>query len=76
MNIVLLEPEDVKETLWVIHQSRQYQHIIQHLKLNVGDRLKVGIRNETRYLVEIKKLISIKSGLNRFNKKKCLPNCP
>ncbi|MEK5777877.1 RNA methyltransferase PUA domain-containing protein, partial [Acinetobacter nosocomialis] len=53
---VLLEHKDVKETLWVIHQSRQYQHIIQHLKLNVGDRLKVGIRNETRYLVEIKKI--------------------
>ena len=28
MNIVLLEPEDVQETLWVIHQPRQYQHII------------------------------------------------
>lgn len=56
MNIVLLEPEDVQETLWVIHQPRQYEHIIQHLKLNVGDRLKVGVRHQARYLVEIKKI--------------------
>ncbi|WP_130803962.1 16S rRNA (uracil(1498)-N(3))-methyltransferase [Acinetobacter ihumii] len=56
MNIVLLQPEDAQDVLWMIHQPRQYQHIIQHLKLNIGDRLKIGIRNQARYLVEIKKI--------------------
>ncbi|RKG34164.1 16S rRNA (uracil(1498)-N(3))-methyltransferase [Acinetobacter guerrae] len=56
MNIVLLEPDDCQDALWIIQQPRQYQHIIQHLKLKVGEHLKVGIRNLARYLVEIKKI--------------------
>ena len=56
MNIVLLQPDDVQEAFWVIHQPRQYQHIIQHLKLKVGDQLKIGIRHQRRYLAEIKKI--------------------
>ncbi|MBJ9983970.1 16S rRNA (uracil(1498)-N(3))-methyltransferase [Acinetobacter sp. S40] len=56
MNIVLLQPEDGQDAFWIIQQPRQYQHIIQHLKLNIGDQLKIGIRNQARYLAEIKKI--------------------
>ncbi len=54
MNIVLLEPDQiVNNDAWQIDNSRQLQHLRQHLELNVGDSLKVGIRQELRYLTEV-----------------------
>ncbi|WDZ51396.1 16S rRNA (uracil(1498)-N(3))-methyltransferase [Acinetobacter vivianii] len=54
MNIVLLEPEQiVNNDAWQIDNPRQLQHLRQHLELNVGDTLKVGIRQESRYLTEV-----------------------
>lgn len=54
MNIVLLEPDQiVNNDAWQIDNPRQLQHLRQHLELNVGDTLKVGIRQESRYLTEV-----------------------
>ena len=54
MNIVLLEPDQiVTADTWQIEHPRQLQHLRQHVQLNVGDRLKVGIRNGQRYLTEV-----------------------
>ena len=54
MNIVLLEPNQiVNNDAWQIDNPRQLQHLRQHLELNVGDSLKVGIRQELRYLTEV-----------------------
>lgn len=54
MNIVLLEPDQiVNNDAWQIDNPRQLQHLRQHLELNVGDSLKVGIRQELRYLTEV-----------------------
>lgn len=54
MNIVLLEPDQiVNNDVWQIDNPRQLQHLRQHLELNVGDSLKVGIRQELRYLTEV-----------------------
>ncbi|ENX18102.1 hypothetical protein F895_00170 [Acinetobacter sp. CIP 64.2] len=54
MNIVLLEAEQCSSMdAWQINQSRQLQHLRQHLQLNVGDTLKVGIRAGQRYLTEV-----------------------
>lgn len=53
MNIVLLEPQNCQNTLWHISDPRQCEHITQHLKLDVGDSLKVGIRNQARYDTKI-----------------------
>ncbi|OEC91027.1 16S rRNA (uracil(1498)-N(3))-methyltransferase [Acinetobacter sp. YK3] len=54
MNIVLLEPDQiVNNDAWQIDNPRQLQHLRQHLELNVGDSLKVGIRQESRYLTEV-----------------------
>ncbi|ENX19413.1 hypothetical protein F892_03581 [Acinetobacter vivianii] len=54
MNIVLLEPDHIlNNDVWQIDNPRQLQHLRQHLELNVGDTLKVGIRQELRYLTEV-----------------------
>lgn len=54
MNIVLLETEQCHSVdVWQINQPRQLQHLRQHLQLNVGDTLKVGIRAGQRYLTEV-----------------------
>ena len=53
MNIVLLEAEQTQSEFWKIDNPRQLQHLSQHLQLNAGDTLKVGIRNGQRYLTEV-----------------------
>ncbi len=54
MNIVLLEADQIiNNDVWQIDNPRQLQHLRQHLELNVGDSLKVGIRQELRYLTEV-----------------------
>lgn len=52
MNIVLLEPQQNPE-LWGITDTRQLTHLKEHLDVQVGDILKVGILNQVRYLTEI-----------------------
>ena len=53
MNIVLLEAEQTQSEFWKIDSPRQLQHLSQHVQLNAGDTLKVGIRNGQRYLTEV-----------------------
>lgn len=53
MNIVLLDPEQCINQRWRIDSPRQLQHIGQHLALEVGDTLKVGIRGGQRYLTRV-----------------------
>ena len=53
MNIVLLEAEQTQSEFWKIDNPRQIQHLSQHVQLNAGDILKVGIRNGERYLTEV-----------------------
>ena len=53
MNIVLLEAEQTQSEFWKIESPRQLQHLSQHVQLNAGDTLKVGIRNGQRYLTEV-----------------------
>ena len=53
MNIVLLEAEQTQSEFWKIDSPRQLQHLSQHVQLNAGDTLKVGIRNGERYLTEV-----------------------
>ena len=53
MNIVLLDPRQTESDLWSITAQRQLEHLQQHLEIQVGDTLKVGIREGKRYLTEI-----------------------
>jgi len=53
MNIVLLDPRQTETELWSINSTRQLEHLQQHLQIQVGDTLKVGIREGQRYLTEI-----------------------
>ena len=53
MNIVLLDPRQTESDLWSITSKRQLEHLQQHLEIQVGDTLKVGIREGKRYLTEI-----------------------
>ena len=53
MNIVLLDPRQTESELWSITSKRQLEHLQQHLAVQVGDTLKVGIREGKRYLTEI-----------------------
>ena len=53
MNIVLLEPDQIDSAEWCITSPHQLQHLQQHVQLNVGDTLRVGVRNGQRYLTEV-----------------------
>ena len=53
MNIVLLDPRQTESELWSISSKRQLEHLKQHINVQVGDTLKVGIREGQRYLTEV-----------------------
>lgn len=52
MNLILL-PNQSDTTNWLIVQPHQVQHIQQHLKLTIGDTVKIGIQNQGRYRCQI-----------------------
>lgn len=53
MNIVLLDARQTQAEIWTISAKRQIEHLKNHLDIQIGDRLKVGIRDGKRYLTEI-----------------------
>ena len=53
MNIVLLDPRQTQSDIWTISAKRQLVHLQTHLDIQVGDRLKVGIKNGQRYLTQV-----------------------
>lgn len=53
MNIVLLDPRQTETEIWSITSKRQLEHLRIHVDVQVGDTLKVGIREGKRYLTEI-----------------------
>lgn len=53
MNIVLLDPRQTESEIWIISAKRQLEHLRTHVDIQVGDTLKVGIREGQRYLTEI-----------------------
>jgi 16S rRNA (uracil1498-N3)-methyltransferase len=53
MNIVLLDPRQTQSELWSISAKRQLEHLRTHVDVQVGDTLKVGIREGKRYLTEV-----------------------
>ncbi len=53
MNIVLLDPRQTESELWSISAKRQIEHLKNHVDIQVGDTLKVGIREGKRYLTQI-----------------------
>ena len=53
MNIVLLDPRQTETEIWSISSKRQLEHLKQHVDVQVGDSLKVGIREGKRYLTEV-----------------------
>ncbi len=53
MNIVLLDPRQTESELWSISAKRQIEHLKNHVNIQVGDTLKVGIREGKRYLTQI-----------------------
>ena len=53
MNIVLLDPRQTESEVWSITAKRQREHLQQHLSVQVGDTLKIGIKEGSRYLTKI-----------------------
>ena len=53
MNIVLLDHRQTQSDLWTISAKRQLEHLQQHVQIQVGDTLKVGVLEGQRYLTEI-----------------------
>lgn len=53
MNIILLDSRQTETEFWSITSTRQLEHLQQRLQIQVGDTLKVGIREGQRYLTEI-----------------------
>ncbi len=60
MNIVLLDERQTQQELWTISSKRQIEHLKQHVDIQVGDTLKVGIREGKRYLAEIIEILEHK----------------
>lgn len=53
MNIVLLDSRQTLSEIWTISAKRQIEHLKTHVDIQVGDTLRVGIRDGKRYLTEI-----------------------
>lgn len=53
MNIVLLDPRQTESPIWTISAKRQLEHLRTHVNVQVGDTLKVGVREGKRYLTEV-----------------------
>lgn len=53
MNIVLLDSRQTQSDIWTISSKRQLEHLRTHVDVKVGDTLKVGILNGSRFLTEI-----------------------
>jgi 16S rRNA (uracil1498-N3)-methyltransferase len=53
MNIVLIDERQAQTDVWKITAKRQLEHLFQHLEIQKGDTLKVGILNGSRYLIEV-----------------------
>ena len=53
MNIVLLDPRQTESEIWTISSKRQLEHLQTHVDVQIGDTLKVGIREGKRFLTEI-----------------------
>ena len=53
MNIVLLDERQTQNDIWNITAQRQLIHLHEHLNIQIGDTLKVGILNRKRYLTEV-----------------------
>ena len=53
MNIVLLDPRQTESEIWTISSKRQLEHLQTHVNVQIGDTLKVGIREGKRFLTEI-----------------------
>lgn len=53
MNIILLDECQTQTTHWAITAKRQLEHLQQHLNVQVGDTLKVGVRGSKRYLTKV-----------------------
>ena len=53
MNIVLLDPRQTESEIWTISAKRQLEHLQTHVNVQIGDTLKVGIREGKRFLTEI-----------------------
>jgi 16S rRNA (uracil1498-N3)-methyltransferase len=53
MNIVLLDPRQTTTELWSITSQRQIEHLREHLDIQVGDTLKVGVKEGKRYLTQV-----------------------
>ena len=53
MNLVLHYPRQTETEIWSISSKRQLEHLKQHVDVQVGDSLKVGIREGKRYLTEV-----------------------
>ncbi|ENV31795.1 16S rRNA (uracil(1498)-N(3))-methyltransferase [Acinetobacter gerneri] len=66
MNIVLLDPRQTEQALWTISSKRQIEHLKQHVDIQVGDTLKVGIREGKRYITEILEISDQKIVLKRL----------
>ena len=53
MNIVLLDPRQTQSEIWTISGKRQLEHLKTHLDIQVGDSLKVGVKEGARYLTKV-----------------------
>ncbi len=53
MNIVLLDARQTQSEIWTISSKRQVEHLTTHVDVELGDTLKVGIREGKRYLTKI-----------------------
>jgi 16S rRNA (uracil1498-N3)-methyltransferase len=45
MNLILLNPQQIQADQAIIDDVRQLSHIQQHLKLALGDQIKIGVKN-------------------------------
>lgn len=53
MNIVLIDSRQTTADVWTISSARQLEHLKTHVNVQIGDTLKVGVKEGKRYLTEV-----------------------
>lgn len=56
MNLLLLEPAQIQDTQAQITDARRLAHVQKHLRLQVGDPIKVGMRDGAKGLARVVRL--------------------
>ncbi|KAH8584266.1 RNA methyltransferase [Cryptosporidium sp. chipmunk genotype I] len=68
MNLIIIDEKDINEDLTVELSSRQSNHCISVLEIDIGSKLNVGVKNSGKGTATVTKIIRKETNKDRTNK--------